>query len=589
MNKVSDTYGIKIPSDPFVYGDLVYFTLNWIEDDEYISSVYSYDGKDVTRITFGGHEKKPSVRDGKLYYVSYGKEEESLTVLEGMKEPRTLYSNRAISKYVFHNDDILVITQDHFDRDKPVVTSKLKYRYDTSGFLRTRMKLVLLETPPRDLVSGDFDVVDISSNGKRIIFSATIEDDDRGSEDVYELSLEKGEYKRLTAGTGEADRVLVTADGRALYTGHRDGKKPWVSSRLIYHDEGKEARIGNGAENTVGSDLFVSGENSLVENDGSIYLIGQENGVSSVYSVSSGNVRKLTGERISVRSFHASNGKLAYIYTSHRHPSILHFENEYDPNPKVEGTDAEHFTVDGKDAWLMLSSRDAPTVLAIHGGPQTAYGYAFSIEFNFLHDRGFNVLFGNPRGSDSYGDEFAEGCIGDWGGKDLEDVLAFADHAIKEFGLKDNFAITGGSYGGYMTNAAIVKTDRFKCAVSERCVSNLMSMCGTSDIGFWFNAVESEVEDPWSEEGMKKLLAMSPITGAKKVRTPTMFIHGEEDYRCPIEQSEQMYTAIRINGVDSVLARYQGDSHEHARRGDPRNMKDRLDRKLSWFSNYLIG
>ena len=137
-----------------------------------------------------------------------------------------------------------------------------------------------------------------------------------------------------------------------------------------------------------------------------------------------------------------------------------------------------------------------------------------------------------------------------------------------------------------MTNSVITKTDRFRAAVSERSVSNLLSMCGTSDIGFWFNAVESGIEDPWSPEGMRTLMEMSPRSKAKNVRTPTLFVHGEEDYRCPIEQSEQMYTAIRLNGVDASLARYPGDSHEHARRGVPANMKDRLERKLNWFSKY---
>ncbi|EQD40880.1 acylamino acid-releasing enzyme, partial [mine drainage metagenome] len=200
------------------------------------------------------------------------------------------------------------------------------------------------------------------------------------------------------------------------------------------------------------------------------------------------------------------------------------------------------------------------------------YGYAFSIEFNYLASNSYNVLFGNPRGSSGYGEDFASQCVGDWGGEDFKDILAYMDAAISMYSVDENFAITGGSYGGYMTNAAIVQTTRFRAAVAERCVSNLMSMCGTSDIGFWFNAIESGVQDIWSESGMRKLLEMSPITHVKKAKTPTLFIHGEDDYRCPIEQSEQMFSALKFNGVETVLARYPGDSHEHARHGLPRNM-----------------
>ncbi|WP_162509470.1 prolyl oligopeptidase family serine peptidase [Thermogymnomonas acidicola] len=141
-----------------------------------------------------------------------------------------------------------------------------------------------------------------------------------------------------------------------------------------------------------------------------------------------------------------------------------------------------------------------------------------------------------------------------------------------------------------MTNVAIVKSNRFACAVSEMPVSNLLSMLGTSDIGFWFNAVESGIEDPWSRESQERLLRMSPpIYSVKDARTPTMYIHGEEDFRCPIEQSEQMFMALRYYGVDSELVRYSGgDSHEHARHGRPQNMVDRLERKLAWFRKYMV-
>lgn len=271
-----------------------------------------------------------------------------------------------------------------------------------------------------------------------------------------------------------------------------------------------------------------------------------------------------------MKSFHADNGVVSYIYTSPEKPSVIHFMNGLDLNPGVAGKVPEHIVLNGMDAWIMLARKDRPTILSVHGGPHTAYGNAYYLEFNYLVSQGFNVLFGNPRGSDGYGEEFSKECAGDWGGRDFGDLIGFMEAAMNRYSLPDKFAITGGSYGGYMTNAAITKPDRFKCAIAERCVSNLMSMCGTSDIGFWFNAVEAGITDPFSEQGMALLLDASPITHAKNVKTLTMFIHGENDYRCPIEQSEQMFTAIKMNGIDSVLVRYPGDSHEHARRGVPK-------------------
>lgn len=587
MQIPEDAYSIKVISDPFVAEDGVFFTLHWIEDGEYRSSIYKHDGEEARRMTFGGHERNPVFRDGCLYYVSYSEDNEKLIVIEPFKESRELYSNSSISKFIFHGDSILALTRDKSDPKEPFIASKLKYRFDTDGFLRKRVRLVEIRNGVKELVSGDFDVVDVSSNGKSVVFSATMEDDDKGLEDVYELDIDNGKYSRITAGHGEASPVSITEEGEIAYVGHRKGPLPWAVSSLVLPGKGKEVAIGNTADNSVNSDLFVPGSSKLEYQSGKYYLIGQEGGTSHLYSYDGNRVEKITEGNISVRDFSVLGNRIAYVYTSPEKPSVLDFGTTYDPNPDIRGVLPERIEVEGKEAWIMESSKDSPTILSVHGGPQTAYGYAYSIEFNFLVKNGFNVLYGNPRGSDGYGEEFAAACAGDWGGKDFEDLLRFVDHATKNKGFKDEFAIMGGSYGGYMTNAAIVKTDRFKTAVSERCVSNLMSMCGTSDIGFWFNAIESEVDDPWSEEGMKRLLELSPVTRAGNVKTPTLFIHGEEDYRCPIEQSEQMYTAIKMGGTEAVLARYPGDSHEHARRGVPGNMKDRLRRKLDWFRSHM--
>lgn len=581
-----EAYALKVGSDPFVSDGTAYFTLNWIENDEYASSIYRYDGKDMTRVTFGNCEKNPKVHNGSLYYISYDKEKERLMVLEPLKESREIYSNKSIKKYLFHNEEILLLAKDESSDKEPFATSHIKYRFDTTGYLRKKLKLVALGSEPEVIVEGEFNIEDVASNGKRVIFSAAIEEEDRNLQDIYEVDLSTGKYRKITEGKGKVNAICLSPEGEIAYSGHRNGLTPWSADKLIFPETGKEIEIGKTAGNSVNSDLFVGGAESIVFANGKYFLIGEEGPSSFVYSYN-GEVARITEDGISVKAFHVNADELAYIYTSPEFPSVLHFKQDINLNPEVKVDAPEHFVKDGMDAWIYLAGSDRPTVLAVHGGPHTAYGNAYYVEFNYLKNQGFNVLFGNPRGSDGYGEEFSKACVGDWGGKDLEDLIGFMDEAMKRYSLKDNFAITGGSYGGYMTNAAITKTARFKCAIAERCVSNLMSMCGTSDIGFWFNAVESNVIDPFSEEGMEKLLKASPITYVKNAKTPTMFIHGENDYRCPIEQSEQMFTGLKLNGVESVLVRYPGDSHEHARRGVPKNMKDRLKRKSDWFSKYL--
>jgi dipeptidyl aminopeptidase/acylaminoacyl peptidase len=587
--KAEEAYSIKVASEITVAGGRAYFTVNWIEGNEYRSSIYSFDGKNQERVTFGGHEKKPAFQNGSLYYVSYTKEEETLFIIEGTREPRKLYSNKSIGKYIFVKDRVLAIVQDKVDKEAPFIAKKLKYRFDSQGYFRARKKLSVIFPEVKDLVNGDFDVVDVATNGSRVVFSATIEDDETGLQDVYDLNLSTSKYKRITTGKGTASSVGITDDGTVAYIGHRDGKKPWAAAKLIFPEEGKCAEIAKSASSSVGSDLFIGPAELLIYDKGSFYLIGQDGGSSAVYSYSR-KASKLTGEKINIRSFDVEDGKLAYVYTSPAKPSVVVFGKELDLNPSTKGLVPKEMKVNGQDAWLIPARGKAKgTVVCVHGGPHTAYGYAYSIEFNYLANNSYNVLFGNPRGSSGYGEKFAAECVGDWGGKDFSDILAFMDAAVSRYRVEENFAITGGSYGGYMTNAAIVQTNRFKAAIAERCVSNLMSMCGTSDIGFWFNAIESGVKDPWSESGMRTLLEMSPITKAKNARTPTLFIHGEEDYRCPIEQSEQMFSALKLNGIETVLARYPGDSHEHARHGIPRNMLDRLQRKLDWLDQHMAG
>ena len=586
--KAEEAYSIKVASDISVAEGRAYFTVNCIEGNEYKSSICSFDGKKQERVTFGGHEKKPTIHNGSLYFISYTKEEESLFVIDGMKEPSKLYSNKSIGKYIFVKDHVLAIVQDKVDKDAPFIANKVKYRFDSQGYFRSRKKLSLIVPEVKDLVQGDFDVVDVATNGSQVVFSATIEDDDTGLQDVYEINISTSKYKRVTTGKGTASTVAVADDGTVAYIGHRDGKKPWAAAKLIFPEEGKSVEIAKSASSSVGSDLFIGPAELLIHENGSFYLIGQDGGSSAIYSYGK-KVNKLTGEKINIRSFEIEKGKLAYVYTSPAKPSVVVFGKELDLNPATQGIVPLEMKVNGQDAWLMPAKGKAKgTVVCVHGGPHTAYGYTYSIEFNFLANNSYNVLFGNPRGSSGYGEKFASQCVGDWGGKDFKDILGYMDEAVARHKVAENFAITGGSYGGYMTNAAIVQTTRFKAAIAERCVSNLMSMCGTSDIGFWFNAIESGIKDPWSESGMRILLEMSPITKAKKARTPTLFIHGEEDYRCPIEQSEQMFTALKLNGTDTALARYPGDSHEHARHGVPRNMLDRLQRKLEWLDTHMV-
>jgi dipeptidyl aminopeptidase/acylaminoacyl peptidase len=221
-----------------------------------------------------------------------------------------------------------------------------------------------------------------------------------------------------------------------------------------------------------------------------------------------------------------------------------------------------------------------PMLTMVHGGPHTAYGNSFYIEFQMMAGNGFLVLYTNPRGSIGYGHPFAR-IHNDWGGKDFEDVMSAVDYAIANYSADpERLGIGGGSYGGYMTNWAVTHTDRFKAALSERCVSNLTTMYTLSDIGGSF--IESEFEgDIWTNP---RIWERSPVAHAnKKIATPLLLLHSEADYRCPIEQAEEMYFALKRFGSDVTLVRTPGEDHNLSRSGSPAHRVERLNRILNWF------
>jgi dipeptidyl aminopeptidase/acylaminoacyl peptidase len=206
------------------------------------------------------------------------------------------------------------------------------------------------------------------------------------------------------------------------------------------------------------------------------------------------------------------------------------------------------------------TARTWPLVLNIHGGPHGAYGNDFSFDFQLQAAHGHYVLYTNPRGSTGYGEAFLWGTWGSWGDEDYDDVMAGVDHVLARYPVDPaRLGVTGYSYGGYMTNWIITQTDRFAAAVAGAGISNWMSDYGTADIP---RTKESEFfGTPWEEEGLRNLLASSPIVFAKGVRTPTLFVHGETDHRVPIEEAEQMYTALRKQGVPARMIRYPQSYH----------------------------
>ena len=244
------------------------------------------------------------------------------------------------------------------------------------------------------------------------------------------------------------------------------------------------------------------------------------------------------------------------------------------------------------EAWLLKpygfdASKKYPLVLDVHGGPNGFYGWGFNANQQALAAAGFVVVYANPRGSSSYGREFTQQVLGDWGYEDYQDLMAVVDETLKRpYVDAARTGIYGYSYGGYMTSWTIGQTDRFKAAVCGAPCFDLESFYGTSDIGHTFGRNQFGTKP---HEGEAWYKAHSPSTFAHRATTPTLIVHGEEDHRCPIGQGEQLFMALLDAGVETEFVRYPGGSHLFMLSGPPAHREDLLARTIAWFKDHLGG
>jgi dipeptidyl aminopeptidase/acylaminoacyl peptidase len=252
-------------------------------------------------------------------------------------------------------------------------------------------------------------------------------------------------------------------------------------------------------------------------------------------------------------------------------------------------------TVDGRgiQGWLIRSAaaaegaQPAPLVLEIHGGPHTLYGWAPCWEFQVLAGAGVSVLYANPRGSEGYGEDFNSANLPDWGNGPMRDVMAHVE-ALVEAGVADpaRLGVTGGSYGGYLTNWIVGHSDRFAAAMTCRSVSDLTSLMLTGDLaGGIFGILEFEAR-PWEDPDLYREL--SPITYADAIHTPLLIQHAENDLRCPMSQAEALFAVLRTLKRPVRLMRVPNESHELTRSGTPFRRVENLVQVRSWFDHFLV-
>ncbi|MCF7930215.1 MAG: S9 family peptidase [Acholeplasmataceae bacterium] len=365
-------------------------------------------------------------------------------------------------------------------------------------------------------------------------------------------------------------------------------------------------KYGQSVENSLGTDckLGVSPKNIVIGNQ--LYFVAtiddhtelhsiNLHGVSQPEYIFNGSIDGVTLVDDKVYIIGLYKQKLQEIY----HLDLLHHEqkcvtsfnqkslkNLYVAKPKEIIVDLRTHQVKG---WVLYPkdfnpNHSYPAILDIHGGPKTIYGKVFFHEMQYWANEGYIVYFANPRGSDGKGDEFSD-IRGKYGTIDYHDLMAFTDKVLKKVPSidKQRMFVTGGSYGGFMTNWIVGQTNRFKAAATQRSISNWLSFHGTSDIGFYFSQDQTAghpIEDT------VKLWNQSPMKYAHNIKTPLLFIHSDMDYRCPVEQAMQLYTVVKQNGIMSKLVWFKGETHELSRSGKPEARIKRLDEITKWFKQF---
>lgn len=448
--------------------------------------------------------------------------------------------------------------------------------------------------------------------GKIIFTSKTFKGKMPLLNDLYTYHLAEQCVTKLLSGTHniqfayhtDPDSIVFFGNDMSEYGLNQNGvfyKLNLKTSEYELFSEGFNKSVGN----SVGSDCRFGTKRSAKAIDGVLYFLTTENDSAYLNKMDAqGEVTYVTKVNGSVDDFDVLAGKVfvnamrvdsleeIYSIESNQEQRITNFNTWVNENHTLSTPEEMTFkNMDGIEitGWVMkpteyIKGESYPGILNIHGGPKTVYGSIFFHEMQAWANEGYFVFFCNPRGSDGKGNAFAD-IRGKYGTIDYEDIMLFTNKVLEKYSDMDesNLFVTGGSYGGFMTNWIIGHTQRFKAAAAQRSISNWTTEYGVTDIGYYF-VTDQIAADPWSN--YEKLWDHSPLKYADQVLTPTLFIHSDMDYRCWLPEALQMFTALKNYGVDARLCVFKGENHELSRSGKPKHRVRRLEEITNWFGKY---
>ena len=635
-----DLADVSIPSDPRLHpdGGHVAFVVSRInfEDDRYDRSIWVWDGDEARPFTHGPGDGSPrwSPDGTRLAFLRMGTGDDDkpqVAVMSARGGEAAVVTNlplgvesiewsptgdRLVAVGVDWVEDWAGLDEKERSR-RPRRIDRVPFRFDNKGWLHDRRRHLYLIDPngiesARCLTPGDFDEGQPCwrPDGAAVAFISA-RHEQRGIEpgqEVLEVDVDTGELRTLVA-KGHWSLVSYRPDGVLHVVGQPD---PWAHPHIfsLWRVEGSgdlTDLTGHLDRSVMTYAPAISPAGPQWVGDAAITCVEDSGRVKVVRVEADGTVDLLLdGDRVITGvSPNVDGSRLAYVAVEPADPGEVHL-NEAGVEQSVTRlnerfrtdvplVEPEHFTVisDGEsiDVFVYVPPGDekVPVLLNIHGGPATQYGFTFFDEFQVYTGAGYGIVACNPRGASGRGVDFVRAVRGPgWGVVDEADVTAALDAALQRVPRLDaaRVGIMGGSYGGFLTGWLIARSDRYRSAVVERALLGWPSFGGTSDIGATFGRMYLDADLP---EGHARLWEASPLSLAHQITTPTLIVHSENDFRCPIEQAEQLFMILKKQAVDAAFLRFPGEGHELSRSGKPQHRLERFEAILDWHQRYLAN
>jgi dipeptidyl aminopeptidase/acylaminoacyl peptidase len=598
------------PPRQFTSGERSDHAPRWSPDGHWLAFVSNRDGEDEEKAH--GELYVLPADGGEPRRLTEGKE--AVDSIAWSPDSRRIAFARRVPDEAYEEEDERRRPPRRFDR--------VFYKLDGVGWTGDRRKHLFVVGldggDERQLTEGDYDDDEPawSPDGARIVFSSMRGDrwdvELVGALYEVEVDAEGAEPRRLTQPDESGSAAAFSADGSLIAYLHmpEDGTTPHHSQVAVMRSDGSDRHILTAsldrqcAPYPLGREPVWDGDRVAfaVEDGGNVHLY-------TAAADGSGEPELVVGGEQLTGLYDLTDGVLVYTASTHTRPHELFAGDGRRIASACDDfvggrqlAEVERFTAvsaDGTevDAWLVRppdfdEGRRYPVLLTIHGGPFTQYGTGFFDEVQVYAAAGYCVLFSNPRGGSGYSEEWGRAIRGPgngagpgWGTVDYEDLMGVVDTALDRFPFldADRLGVLGGSYGGFMTSWIVGHTKRFKAALSERAVNQMVSAFGSSDV-FWI--FERQFGGPMWEH-VDEWLQMSPATYAPEIETPLLVVHSENDLRCNVEQGEHLFTLLRLLGKEVEMLRFPAEGHELSRSGSPVHRVQRFEAILDWFGRYL--